>query len=311
MSDSGRWFEEIWQIVQDDVGRSLPTTHEFPLTAMTRSIAEAIWHLPVADQTDSTTIQALDVGTGTGVHALFILASGHDVDAIDVSADAIRYAQARAERLQYALRAGEQRHPSRERVQPSVRFDVAGIDSFKASHNYGLITFNPPAYYNTRGFLEPTPVAQGVFVDDEHYRLPEASFLHRFFEHIVLPYLAPGGHVICSWPSLERRVVEAAHCDGGGRVMSAIEKLETWFPLKVQGDRSPSAFFNHEAVVDSDYGLHGTFWENLIEARERSMYSRLVDASAAEHHVLTFKFGILHLVRDRLNPTVFTQVEEL
>ena len=311
MGDRSEGFEKLWAIINQDVDHCLSGTHEFPLTAMTRAVAEAVWRLPVPPQPDNTTRCALDVGTGTGVHALFMLARGYEVHAFDVSKDAIRHARARAERLGPAIgrlpdvNLGPGRQPSR------VRFSISGVDAFKESHRYGLITFNPPAYYNMRGFVEATPAARGVFVDDNDHRRHEASLLYRFFEHIVLRFLAPEGHAICSWPGLERRVVEATVGETPGRVISPLEKLETWFPVTVIGDRNPHQFFNRSASVDSDQGLHDTFWENLIEARRRFMYSELADTSQAERQMLTFKFGVLHLTRDATDPTLFRHVPEV
>lgn len=288
----------LWTAIEDDVARGLSFTHEFPLTAMTRAVAEAIWRLPSSQE--GAPRRALDVGTGTGVHALIMSARGYDVDAIDVNADAIRYAEDRAGRLKCAVRG------VRTTDTPAIRFHVAGLDDWKQRHGYDLITFNPPAYYHPLGSVANTPVAQGVFVDDDNDREPSGAFLYRLFEKVVSPLLARNGHLICSWPGLERRVIESVHGETRGRIMSPVEKLETWFHITVVGDRNPTAFFDRVARVDSDdYGLHDTFWKNLIAARDKYMYSGLANARDAERQSLEFKFGVLHLVRDSDDPTLF------
>ena len=292
----------LWTAIEDDVDRGLSFTHEFPLTAMTRAVAEAIWRLPSQEGVPG---RALDVGTGTGVHALIMSARGYEVDAIDVNADAIRHAEDRARGLKCAVRN------ARTTDAPAIRFLVAGVDDWRPRQGYGLITFNPPAYYHPLGSVDNSPVAQGVFVDDDNDRQPEGALLYRLFEKIVLPLLAPSGHLICSWPGLERRVVESVHGETRGRIMSPLEKLETWFHITVVGDRDPTSFFNRTARVNADdYGLHDTFWANLIAARDNYMYSGLTNARDAEQHLLEFKFGVLHLVRDSDDPTFFRQFQE-
>src|SRR2546428_758869 len=93
--------------------------------------------------------------------------------------------------------------------------------------------------------------------------------------------------------------------------MSPIEILASWFYVTVLGERDPAAFFNRPACVNSDdYGLHEPFWKNLIAARDRDMYSGLASARDAEQHLLEFKFGVLHLVRDSEDPTLFRHVPE-
>lgn len=288
----------LWTAIEDDVARGLSVTNEFPITAMTRAVAETIWNLSPAQEPGRR--RSLDVGTGTGVHALILNACGYEVDAIDVNPDAIRHAENRAHRLKCAF------FDRRTTSTPAIRFHVAGVDDWTHGQQYDLIAFNPPAYYHPLGTVDNTPVAQGVFVDDDNYRLATKALLYRLFEKIVMPLLAPGGHLICSWPGLERRVVESAHGETRGRIVSPVETLETWFNISIVGDRNPTAFFDRVARVDSDdYGLHDMFWKNLIVARDNSMYSVLANTRDAERHFLEFRFGVLHLARDSRDLMLF------
>lgn len=301
--------DTLWAAIEKDVTSRLPFTREFPITAMTRAVAQTIRRLPAAsDERAGAARRALDVGTGTGAHALIMCACGYEVDAIDVNAQAIAYAKDRAERLRCLLNDASGGH--REAIP--IRFAVVGVDDYRQTVGYNMITCNPTAYYHPLGPIPDLPVAQGVYVDDENDRDPTGALLYRFFDKIVLPLLRPDGHVICSWPGLERRVVESVHGETRGRIMSPIEKLETWFEITVVGDRNPGEFFDRTARVNSDfnYGLHETFWNNLIAARDKYMYSGLANGRGAEDHLLEFKFGVLHLVRDSDDPTLFRHVPE-
>ncbi len=293
----------LWTAIEDDVKRRSSWAHEFPLTTMTGAVAEAIWRLPSTHERAAR--RALDVGTGTGVHALIMSALGFDVDAIDISAEAIRFANARARRLENDVRE------ARGADVLQVRFYVAGVDDWTADPRYDLITFNPPAYYHPLGPVVDTPAARGVFVDDENHLDPRGALLYRLFERLVRPLLAPNGHLICSWPGLERRVVESSRGDAPRNIVTAAEQLETWCGVTVVGDRDPKTFFCYPARVNSDdYGLHEPFWRNLIAARDRGMYSALAHAERAEQHSLEFGFGVLHLIRDSDDDDLFRQVLE-
>jgi len=118
----------------------------------------------------------------------------------------------------------------------------------------------------------------------------------------VFPLLKPGGEVICTWPGLERRVVELSPAaDIQGRIEHPADLLEHWFEgVRVTcEDKRTDSFYRHLAAIEFDYGLGDSFWRNLEEGlRDPRCYSRLVTAADIGSGArTTFRFGVLHLRR--------------
>ena len=299
-------FEACWDVLQRDVASS-PAAHEFPLTTMSRALGERIWSLPPGENLGAT--PALDVGTGTGAHALLMALRGFsNVIAIDCSSEAIRHAQQRAERLWPLLI--EALEPDDRALltvngnrSHSIVFHAISVDDVPslAVPQFALVTFNPPAYYDFGHSDRDLPTFSGVYVDDqwEGAYVQEGTLLHRFFAAAVLPHLRPGGQSINTWAGLERRLVEDP--DLPGNVAHPAELLRRWFSVDIDNVlETPSSFFNQSARITSDYGLGSTFWKNLSLGVERGLYSSLL-TNRANGRLSSFQFGVLHLVRHDQN----------
>ena len=104
--------------------------------------------------------------------------------------------------------------------------------------------------------------------------------------------------MICSWPGLERRVVEeepkAAQI---GSPVLPTTLLKKWFQFKFVDDyHDVDQFYNRTATI-RDYGLGLPFLRNLNTSIERGYYSRLLcPVDRRQDGDQTFRFGILHLV---------------
>lgn len=295
-------FERAWRAALDDLEARRASTGEFPMTAMTRALAEAIWTLGAP----AFNARALDVGVGGGVHALLMVLCGYSVTAADVNAEAVAFARRRCERLLPTLRE-RQSTPLRWGQPPTPNTVVRGIDdNWSSEGRFSLITFNPPAYYRLGAYFGDTPAASGVFVDEDlHDERPQTTLLYRFFSKIVLPLLAPGGRVICTWPALERRLVEPDLGDALQPVVTPDRLLERWFGIRVlDGPRDPHSFFNRRAILADDYGLGENFLKVFDSAFHAGWYSRLVEPGSVNKPP-SFKFGTLCLTRDIRNPHLF------
>ena len=301
--ENEKTLEKICQSVEEDIKNEKSRgddIKEFPLTAMSRGVSEAIWRVdyaPVMPIDDAG--RALDVGTGSGIHAFVMSKKGFShVTAIDVNEKAIKLAHARAERLGFSASLATPTHGGNE---PQILFMSSDLERIAtlSAESYALIAFNPPAYYPIASVDFTSPVTRGVYVDGcEKYDDHKQSHLYRFFKHVVLKLVADGGHVICSWPGLERRVVEGNPdaIKPGSPVLPTI-LLRKWLNFEFVNDyRDLDQFYNQTATI-RDYGLGRTFLRNLLTSIERGYYSRLLcPVDRQQHGDATFRFGILHLV---------------
>lgn len=301
-------FELVWKQIREDVNQFQHRDCEFPLTAMSRAVAEEIWSCDFSGAILNKV--ALDVGVGSGCHSLLMAARGfRAILGIDPNLPAIRLARTRMKRLLPRL------IPDKPFEGPKFRLFPLSLDQIDnaGDFQYSLTIFNPPAYYDLAQGVHDTPAAQGVYVDDSPSTFLDYkwSFLYRFFNKVVIPRLAPGGHVICTWPGLERRVVERdPFAFEPGDLVHPFDLLEHWFGIEIQSRRrDPLGFFNHTASVSTDYGLGSTFWANLEEGFATGLYSSLADQANDEDGKFGFKFGVLHLTRSSLNASSFEEVK--
>src|ERR1700674_4992841 len=113
-------FESFWQLIADDIQRT-SAGKEFIPTRTSRAIGNAIWTM--VDQPESKVCTALDVGTGTGIHAILMAARGYRyVTAIDSSVRAIEYARERWNRLRDIVAVNGQR---RQDTTDSAPFQIS------------------------------------------------------------------------------------------------------------------------------------------------------------------------------------------
>lgn len=303
-------FGHNWDLISLNIREHAMEREEFPLTTMSKAVAAELWKTPPPTEVeDGARGRALDVGTGTGVHALLMATLGYaHIEAIDSSEEAIKYAKERAELLLPKLlpKQGAETKGHRDvggADYPNLVFRHMSLDHLMSADatTYSLIAFNPPAYYDLVGCGTNSPAAEGVYVDDQpaSFEKSEASFLYRFFARSILPRLAPYGHAICSWPALEKRVSERTGDDEkGSRLTSPMELLRDWFGIRIIGN-VPNArdFYNREAILESDYGLGPSFWQNFWEGYKKGLYSSSVCLGNQPNGAPSFRFGILHLVR--------------
>lgn len=287
-------FESLWKVIESDVeSHGREQGREFPLSTMCRATAERIWRTrPPRTSVPAASGAALDIGTGTGVHAMVMAARGYPrVEAIDVSREAVGLARRRWLRLRSgrgASRCGFDRG--------RIRFSQLGVDEAGSIGPFALIAFNPPGFFNPLGAGLDDPAARGVYLsqkgtDDD----PSSTFQYRFFEKAVLPGLAVGGHAICTWPGMSRLLAE----EGDGVTVHPLQKLRRWFGLSF--DRSPqgdSGFFRCTSPIRGDYGLGPEFLENLRlswRAGRFSSFFRIEDEDRGGFP--SFDFGVLHVQR--------------
>jgi hypothetical protein len=278
---------------------------------MSKTLAEYVDCLPAA--AGGKNCYALDVGTGTGIHAFVLNEKGFSVLAIDCNG------LATASAYEHGVTAGVECRrvddgklpgslASNETVRNSeVVFAAISLQELASQVGKGVkfspIVFNPPGFFWVEDIDHSWPAATGVYAGPVSCGLDRrASLLYKFFERIVFPLLSSGGDVICTWPGLKRRVVELdPKATERGEVKHPADLLQSWFQgVTVRcADRRPDSFYRHIAVIDSDYGLGDSFWRNLeYGLRDPRCYSRLV--TAADWRMggrTTFRYGLLHLRR--------------
>jgi hypothetical protein len=168
------------------------------------------------------------------------------------------------------------------------------------SRSADLIIFNPPSFFSKSSIDDSSPVSTGVYSGRIEGALNvEGSLLHQFFDSVVLPLLAIGGELICSWPGLERRSVEIdPKPDRAGIPVHPASLLAHWFGLKVTADHEdPADFYKYTAGI-SDYGLGGAFWLNFRQAIDTRCYSSFLSLDDSRRELdAEFRFGVLHLTR--------------
>ena len=110
-------LDEIYRLVQQDMHNYSHVVKEFPLTTMSRAVANAIWHLDLASGGPVEAAgKALDVGTGSGIHAFVAARKGFSqVTAIDVNEKAVELAYARAGRFGFSAHLAHRRPTLRPR----------------------------------------------------------------------------------------------------------------------------------------------------------------------------------------------------
>ncbi len=121
-----------------------PSDHVMGVGAATRSLLAQI---PLPRAMKSQPVTALDIGTGSGVLALWLLAAGaHHVIATDVSARALDFAWANAHLNGFsASRPGEGPAPSSaEQPTPKIELRQGSLFEPVGSERFTLIVTNPP-----------------------------------------------------------------------------------------------------------------------------------------------------------------------
>lgn len=283
-----RQISAVLQKVRGDLRTSV-NLEEFPLTQMSSAVAQRLWSVKLSS--DNEELRGLDVGTGSGVHALVMLTRGLDyVEAIDIDAFALRGAGQRLERLAEELGIDL---TDEESGRNRASFTEVSVDEFQDSDRFDLISFNPPAFYPFMSSRN-SPASKGVFVDGaaEEFGNVEASFLFRFFSATVLPWLKEGGVVVCSWPALEQRVVTGKL----GMPANPYEILRYWFGLQIEGAEAGLRCF--EVAEIGDYGLGDNFWRDLYVGVHRDLYSPLLLPADPEFHLRqSFRYSVVCMRR--------------
>jgi len=300
-ASAGQWIDFL---------QSEASEREFPISTMSKTLAHVIEELAAPAEGEPT--YALDVGTGTGIHAFILQGKGFSVIATDCNEEAVQLAYRHASKAGIQCRKVDRgllaaavkssRKSPREIVFATVSLqDLA--NQVGTDIRFSPITFNPPGFFFLGNTERSSPVAVGVYASPVTQASDRrASLLFQFFDQVVFPLLKPGGDVICTWPGLERRVVELSPAaEIRGKVEHPAALLEHWFEDVCVSceDRRTDAFYSRLAAIEFDYGLGDSFWRNLEEGlRDPRCYSRLVTAAdATMGGRTTFRFGVLHLRR--------------
>jgi SAM-dependent methyltransferase len=275
---------------------------EFPVTQMSAVLAEAISEL--LDQPTPIN-SALDVGTGSGIHAALLVASGiSEVFAIDISEGAIEGAMARFLRV---LGGGD--HDGALRTTP--HFQVLDVDQLETLNRmFQLIVTNPPSFFQPRPSDRArfSAVECGVYDGERsRWRDPKHAFLYRALARIHL-ILEPGGYFLCTWPGLERRL--AHDLDASGEpLVHPTALLTQWFGWQFSNAPTASTwpdFYRFRAEI-GDYGLGEAFLVSLSDDLHSGRYSNLVHPPWKTGP--TFDFGLLALQRDRADQNLFHLID--
>jgi len=292
--------------VQDDLDHCADAT-EFPLSSMSRKIAHFIGRLTYCRRKGF----ALDVGTGSGVHAIILSKMGYScVLGVDSNAKAVDLALRRAIRL--GLPAAPI-SPNEIAGHPDgwgnakVWFCPSPLQELNRLlfHRPDVIVFNPPSFFFKSPVNASSPISTGVYCGSVVDPLDvQGSLLYQFFGSVVLPLLAIGGDLVCSWPGLERRSVEIDPMpDQAGSSVHPASMLAHWFGLNIAtDDEDPANFYKYTAII-SDYGLGDAFWLNFHLAQEDTRcYSELLfPRDSLNGDRAAFRFGVLHLTRTGVN----------
>jgi SAM-dependent methyltransferase len=293
-----------------DFLQSEASGREFPVSTMSKTLAHVIDQLAAPAEGEPT--YALDVGTGTGIHAFILYGKGFPVVATDCNEEAVQLAYRHASKAGIQCQKVDQGKlaaavKSSRKFPREIVFATVPLQDLANQVGTGIkfspITFNPPGFFFLENTDRSSPVAVGVYASPVSQALDRgASLLFQFFDQVVFPLLKPGGDVICTWPGLERRVVELSPAvEIRGNVEHPADLLEHWFEdVRVTcEDKRTDPFYRRLASIEFDYGLGDSFWRNLEEGlRDPRCYSRLVTAADGRMGGrTTFRFGVLHLRR--------------
>lgn len=249
---------------------------DFPITEMSRCIAEYLWTF--CTKIPDAPPKALDVGTGSGVHALLLAHKGHQVHAIDINEDAVQHTKHRL--AQY--------FPSHA---PNISVVVKDLRSLaESAETYDIVVFNPPAYRPYRGHEPQTSASSGVYLaNGRNLVLDLVKLLPRL--------LNIGGSFVAAWPGLPRFLVENDECEPA----APVQLIEQWIGHQIFGDSPthPDKFFHRKCVISSDYGLGSAFYRDLFIGFRDGFYSKnyAFPSDPQSGGFPSFRFGILHLTR--------------
>lgn len=299
-------LKEITELIKLDIESSIEESKEFPITAMSKRLADKIIDgVSLFEGKNS----ALDVGTGSGFHALLLKNLGvRWVIGIDINPRAVNLAQERTRRLFPTIPIANDLSEYNQMLSEDsdvIFFHQRSLDEFNVDSNskYDIITFNPPAYFDLSNDISSSPVYDGVYTKDLKFSKYKYSHIYRFYRDIVIPFLSLGGIAIFTWPGLERRIVCSP--SNSNNITHPASLLEDWFEITIHGDRNN--FYKYDADLNHDYGLSTQFWNNLNQGYEKQCYSPLLQKIVEDDTTkYRFSFGIIIIKRDISNPDEFT-----
>lgn len=280
----------VTRVADDLTSRASATKCEFPITSMSRSLAKALDAIRPQIRTRGA---ALDVGTGSGIHALQMAFHGfRRVDAIDICRGAIQCAGERWRRLALDL-------VDEPRIEPNFIHcrlqDVAG-DPHLAGE-YDLISFNPPAYLALDKVNLENPLEAGLYSGTPQ---DAAGFhpLHDLCKLVVGPKLRQGGVAVFTWPGIQRRDVIDPRTETVIHPAHLLHRRHGWTIHGLNG-QEPTQFYRHTSPMSYVGPLQERFREELVHFVREGVYSPLInehDPSCA--HKPSFRYGIVALRRD-------------
>jgi len=139
-------------------------------------LARSVPSPPLADGSASAVLRALDLGTGSGIGAIFAARRGYHVIGVDINPEAVRCA-----RINVLL----------NNLEGRVEIRAGDLFTPVAGDQFDLVLFNPPFYRGTdvierfasglNGALRPTGEALIVLSTDGEWRAMLASLDARGF----------------------------------------------------------------------------------------------------------------------------------
>lgn len=294
----------IMSWIEQDIETGDPRRREFPVTTMSRALSTAIEFIVNSLNMPVHEMKAIDVGTGSGVHAFLLATLGfNSVYGLDRSVQAISYANERAARLKNECCNFNGNLP--QFIHGCIE-TIANTTELPGQ--FDLMVMNPPAFYTLGPINIATPIDSGLFtgIHPTHTSNTDNP-LNAFFD-AVSQRLTLGGIAIATWPGVQTRQVT----DGGDCDLHPAQILTRRFAWNIDQASSLAAndFYRYRSKMAYSYYSSNDFRSETHDFIRDGYYHPSVKTSDPDYqHHPTFPFGILALQRHTDNPSKFSLID--
>jgi SAM-dependent methyltransferase len=283
----------ITSIYQADLKRCI-AGNEFPVTSMSSDLATAIEQC--VSESIGPNYTALDIGTGSGLHAAACLASGIErVWTIDISSQAIELAKHRFVRI-------------RDDLHRLVKHNVLMPEFYCADfaslpwqpRRFNLVVANPPSFFfgNDKVCEEKTPLWYALYDGFKSDAFdPTKSFLYRLFDTVIRNSLEYGGTVLCMWPAIERRLTSSQE-RGSSALSHPAKMLRQWFGWRVDGGEFDVDTFYSRTSFVTGYGAVDPLVSEVLRDISMGCYYSDSITPSANMKGFTFRYGVFRMKRE-------------